>query len=54
MWIVYKQVGAFTHYLTPAGIFQPGIERAGRFSSQQMAEIMAKKHGAAIRQIGNE
>jgi hypothetical protein len=54
MWIIYKQVGVFTHYLTPAGIFQPGIERASRFSSQQMAEIIAKKHGGAVRQVSQE
>jgi hypothetical protein len=51
MWIVYKQVGIFTHYLSAGNTFQPVIERASRFPSQQMAEIMAKKHGAAVRQL---
>jgi hypothetical protein len=50
MWIVYKQVGIFTHYLTLSGKFQPNIERARKFSSKEMAEIMAKKHGAIVRQ----
>ncbi|WP_175561072.1 hypothetical protein [Hydrococcus rivularis] len=51
MWIVCKQVGLFTHYLTPSGTFQPGLERASKFVSQQMAEIMAKKHGGVARQL---
>jgi hypothetical protein len=48
MWVITKKVGIFTHYLTAAGIFQPGIERANRFASQEMAEIMAKKHGGIV------
>jgi hypothetical protein len=49
MWIVCKQVGIFTHYLTVSGTFQPGSEKANQFASQAMAEIMAKKHGGIVR-----
>jgi hypothetical protein len=51
MWIVYKQVGLFTHYLTLSGKFQPLLEQARKFPSQQMAEIMAKKYGGSIRKV---
>jgi hypothetical protein len=51
MWIVYKQVGIFTHYLTLSGQLQPNLERARKFPSQEMAEIMAKQHGAMVRKI---
>ncbi len=53
MWIVYKQVGIFTHYLTPSGKFQPVLERASKFPSKEMAESMAKKHGGVVRQSDN-
>jgi hypothetical protein len=49
MWLVCKQVGLFVHYLTPEGIFQPGLIRARKFPSLEMAEIMAKKHGGVVR-----
>jgi hypothetical protein len=49
MWIVYKQVGVFTHYLALSGTFQPGIEKARKFPSKEMAEVMAKMHGGSIR-----
>jgi hypothetical protein len=48
MWVIAKQVGVFTHYLTSAGVFQPGIDRASKFASKEMAEIMAKKHGGTV------
>jgi hypothetical protein len=48
-WVVCKQVGLFTHYLTSSGIFQPGIEKANKFVSHEMAEAMAKKHGATVK-----
>ncbi len=51
MWIVEKKVGIFTHYLTYSGKFQPGIERANKFASVEMAEIMAKTHGGVVRQL---
>lgn len=51
MWIVYKPVGIFTHYLNSSGTFQPGIERARKFLSQEMAEIMAKKHGGKVQPL---
>jgi hypothetical protein len=51
MWIVYKQIGIFTHYLTISGIFQPGIEKANRFVSKEMADAMAKTHGGTVRQL---
>ncbi len=51
MWIIYKQVGLFTHYLNLSGQFQPGLERAKKFPSQQMAEAMAQIHGGRVRQL---
>ena len=42
MWIVEKTVGIFTHYLTSSGKFQPGIERANKFVSFEMALVMAR------------
>ena len=54
MWIVEKKVGIFVHYLTPSGKFQPGIEKANKFVSQEMARTMAKVHGGSIRQLNQE
>lgn len=51
MWIIYKQVGVFTHYLAPGGKFQPSLERASRFPSKEMADIMAKTYGGTVRQL---
>ncbi|GAB4237650.1 MAG: hypothetical protein Kow0049_23670 [Stanieria sp.] len=51
MWIIYKQVGLFTHYLDSSGSFQPVLEKARKFPSEQMAEIMAKQHGGLIRKV---
>ncbi|GAB4539935.1 MAG: hypothetical protein Tsb0014_30770 [Pleurocapsa sp.] len=51
MWIIEKKVGVFVHYLTLGGKFQPGIERANKFASKEMAEIMVKLHGGTIRQL---
>ncbi|MBW4622217.1 MAG: hypothetical protein KME17_23040 [Cyanosarcina radialis HA8281-LM2] len=51
MWIVYKQVGVFTHYLNATGQFQPGIERANKFISKEIAETMAKVHGGTVREV---
>ena len=51
MWIVEKKVGIFTHYLTLSGKFQPGIEKANKFASEQMAEAMVKVHGGTIREL---
>lgn len=51
MWIVEKKVGIFIHYLTPSGSFQPGIEKAHRFMSQEMAQTMAKIRGGMVRQL---
>ncbi|MDJ0590718.1 MAG: hypothetical protein QNJ72_12075 [Pleurocapsa sp. MO_226.B13] len=51
MWIVEKKVGIFVHYLTPIGKFQPGIEKANKFTSQEMAKTMAKVHGGVVRQL---
>jgi hypothetical protein len=53
MWIVEKKVGIFIHYLTVSGKFQPGIERANKFASKEMAEIMVKVHGGVVRQVNN-
>jgi hypothetical protein len=50
MWVVCKQVGIFTHYLTVSGSFKPVITEARRFSSQEMAEVMAKKYGGIVKQ----
>jgi hypothetical protein len=51
MWIISKSVGVFTHYLTTAGTFQPGLDRAKKFASKEMAEIMAQKHGGTVTKI---
>lgn len=53
MWVIYKQVGIFTHYLTNAGVFQPNIDRASKFASKEMAEIMAKKHGGIVTSLSS-
>jgi hypothetical protein len=44
-WIVEKKVGIFTHYLNLSGKFQPGIEKANKFVSKQMAKATVKVHG---------
>ena len=51
MWIVEKKVGIFVHYLTSSGKFQPGINKASKFSSQAMAQTLAKVHGGTARQL---
>ena len=51
MWIVEKKVGIFTHYLDSSSKFQPGIEKAKKFPSLEMAKIMAKVHGGLVRQL---
>ena len=54
MWIVEKKVGIFVHYLTSSGKFQPGIAKANKFLSWEMAKIMAKNHGGVVRQLNDE
>jgi hypothetical protein len=54
MWIVEKKVGIFLHYLTPSGKFQPGIEKANKFVSLEMANTMAKVHGGVVVPLGEE
>ena len=54
MWVVEKKVGIFLHYLTSGGKFQPGIERASKFTSQEMAQTMAKVHGGIVRKLPND
>ncbi len=51
MWIVEKKVGIFVHYLTPSNKFQPGIEKANKFVSQEMARTMARVHGGVVSQL---
>lgn len=51
MWIVEKKVGIFVHYLTLSNKFQPGIEKANKFTSPEMAKTMAKVHGGTVRQL---
>ena len=51
MWVVEKKVGIFTHYLTLSGRFQPGIYKASKFASKQMAETMVKVHGGTVRKL---
>lgn len=53
MWIIEKKVGIFIHYLTLSGKFQPGIEKARKFLSLDMAKVMAKTHGGVVRQLNN-
>lgn len=50
MWIIEKKVGIFIHYLTPSKKFQPGIEKAHKFASKEMAETMVKIYGGIVRQ----
>ncbi|MGB8703162.1 MAG: hypothetical protein WCD18_27400 [Thermosynechococcaceae cyanobacterium] len=54
MWLIWKQVGVFEHYLTPAGHFQPSLEKAWKLSSQTMAEVMVKKYGGHLRELSND
>lgn len=51
MWIVEKKVGIFVHYLTLSNKFQPGIEKANKFTSEEMAKTMAKVYGGKVRQL---
>ena len=51
MWIVEKKVDIFTHYSTVSGKFKPGIEKANKFVSKQMAEAMVKVHGGVVRKL---
>ena len=53
MWIIEKKVGIFVHYLTLSGRFQPGIEKARKFPSLEIAKIMAKTHGGVVRQLND-
>ena len=48
---IWKKVGLFEHYLDATGAFQPRLELAKRYSSKQMADIMAKKHGGLVREV---
>ena len=50
-WIVEKKVGIFTHYLTLSNKFQPGIDKANKFVSKQMASAMVKVHGGMVREF---
>ncbi|MCM1985400.1 hypothetical protein [Lyngbya confervoides] len=54
MWVVWKKVGLFEHYLSPSGGFKPGLHNAQRFHSQQMAEVMARQQGGAVRSLSSE
>ena len=51
MWIIWKKVGLFDHYLDVNGVFQPKKENAKQYSSKQMADIIAKKQGGIKRCI---
>ena len=53
MWIVEKKVGIFVHYLTSSGLFQPGIDKASKFTSEETARTMAKIHGGIVRPFTN-
>ena len=46
-------IGIFIHYLTLSGRFQPGIEKAGKLPSLEMAKVMAKTHRGVVRQLNN-
>ena len=51
MWVVWKKVGIFDHYLGVSGQLLPNFETAQRFSSKAMADVMAQKHGGIVREI---
>ncbi|MGF1541630.1 MAG: hypothetical protein ACFCU5_14475 [Pleurocapsa sp.] len=51
IWIIEKKIGIFTHYLDSSSKFQPGIEKAKKFPSWEMAKIMARVHGGLVRQL---
>ena len=51
VWVIEKKVGIFSHYFISPGKFQPGIEKAKKFASRDMAQIMAKAHGGVVRQL---
>ncbi len=53
MWLVWKKVGLFSHYLTKTGVFQPGMERAWQIKSSEMAEIMANKYGGTVQMLSD-
>ena len=53
MWIIWKKVGLFEHYLNASGQFQPKLEEAKNFPSKEMADIMAKQKGGMVRSISN-
>lgn len=52
MWVIWKQVGLFKHYLTLSGLFQPGLEKARLYSSKEMAEIIIEKYGGQLYYVG--
>ncbi len=54
MWIIWKKIGIFDHYLDKMGSFYPKLDQAKRFTSKEMADIMAKKHGGIVRVIPPE
>lgn len=51
MWIIWKKVGLFDHYLDVNGVFQPKKENAKQYSSKQMADIIAKKQGGIVQAL---
>ena len=51
VWVIEKKVGIFSHYFISPGKFQPGIKKAKKFASRDMAQIMAKAHGGVVRQL---
>ena len=53
MWVIWKKVGLFEHYLNASGQFQPKFDEAKKFPSKEMADIMAKQKGGIVRSISN-
>lgn len=53
MWIIWKKVGLFDHYLDATGKFQPILANAKQFSSREMADIVAKTQGGIVRPLNN-
>lgn len=51
MWIIWKKVGIFEHYLGVSGVFLPNFAMARRFPSKTMADAMAQKYGGIVREL---
>ncbi|MEM9138051.1 MAG: hypothetical protein AAGB01_12005 [Cyanobacteria bacterium P01_F01_bin.42] len=51
MWVVWKRVGIFDHYLSQTGEFQASLTHAQRYISKEIAQTMATRHQAAVKEL---